>query len=228
MSMTNRARVKMRNILFLVGIIPVILTFLFVAKVGLMLSAQAAGESAYDEGDHPKAGEKFEGNKSLNLLEPWLAPFNYGTTLFQDADYEGAIKEFEAALKKAPKDERCTVRNNIALAHEVIGDGLVEDDPQAAIDSWQAGRDVLAEGDCPDDNEDSKTIDERLKKKIEQQKEQQDKDQKQDPEDDKDKKEQEQKKKELEERNDKGREERKENRDFEDYPYSEREPGYQW
>src|SRR3546814_7259806 len=112
-----------------------------------------------------------------SLFEPWLAPFNHGTTLFQDTDYEGAIKEFEAALEKAPQDKRCTVRNNIALAHEIIGDGLVEDDPEDAIESWQAGRDMLAEGDCPDDNKDSKTIDERLKKKIEQQKEKQDQDQ---------------------------------------------------
>src|SRR3546814_1527025 len=120
--LTNRARAKTRNIRCVVRIIPMILTFLFVAKVGLMLSAQAAGESAYDEGEHPKAGEKFEGNKSLNLFEPWLAPFNHGTTLFQDTDSAGAIKAFEAALEKAPQDKRCTVRNTIALAHAIIGD----------------------------------------------------------------------------------------------------------
>src|SRR3546814_14741270 len=109
--------------------------------------------------------------------------------------------------------QTCALPIYIALANEIIGDGLVEDDPEAAIESWQAGRDMLAAGDCPDDNKDSKTIDERLKKKIEQQKEKQEQDQEQDPKDDKEKKEQEQKKKELEERNDKGREESKEKRE---------------
>ncbi|MDT0201115.1 tetratricopeptide repeat protein [Nocardioides sp. AE5] len=230
--MTNRARAHTRNILFAVGIVPAVLVLVFVTKVGLMLSAQAAGDSAYDDGDYTKAGEEFDANTGTNIFQSWIAHFNRGAALFQAEDHEGAIASFEKALANVPDDKECKVRINIALAHEAIGDGLVETDPQGAIDRWQSGRDVLAEGECPDRDEDAKTVDERLKKKIEQeqkkQEEQQDPDEN-DPEEEKKKQEEEEKKKqELEERNKQGREDRKDLEQYEEYPYEERQPGYSW
>lgn len=215
----------MRNRLFIIGILPIIVALLFITKVGLMLNAQADGDSAYDEEKFAAAGEKFEGNTSLNFLESWIAPYNHGTALYRNADPEGAIKKFKTALADVPEKKECMVRVNIALSHEVIGDGVAETGREVAVESWQAGRDVLAEGDCPDNHENSRVVDERLKEKIEQK---QDEQEPEEEPDEKDKEEQEKKKKELEERNQQGRAERKENQNYEDYRFTDRGDQYRW
>ncbi|WP_156388614.1 MULTISPECIES: hypothetical protein [unclassified Nocardioides] len=233
---TNPARRRWRNRLFLLGIVPLLAALLFVTKVGMMLSAQADGQSAYDKDKFSKAAKAFGDNASLNVMEAWISPFNEGAAKQRDEDYDGALEKYDDALKDVPDDKECTVRINIALVHEVLGDTAAEKpDGEAALKSWQTGRDALAEADCPTDagerTDDAKAVDERLRQKIEQEKQKQQENPPPPKKDDKkEKKKQEKLKKQkekLEKRNDKGRVDRKKSQDFEDYDYDS-DPGYEW
>ncbi|WP_067439689.1 hypothetical protein [Nocardioides jensenii] len=274
---TNPARRTWRNRLLLIGLLPLVLAVLFAGKVGLMLSAQAAGDDAFGKDDFAKAAREFAGNGSLNVMEPWIASFNEGAARHQDEDYQGALSSYDAALEDVPDDEECTVRINMALAHEALGDAALEaggsgeasadgtadgvafssgaapdegsdsgsdegaeDEPaEDPIKQWQAGRDVLAAGDCPTDSgrgddqtKDAAAVDERLRQKIEQQKQKQEQDpqekKKQEKQEQQKKEKQKQQKQKLDKRNEKGRAQRQKTRDLEDYQYGDSEPGYEW
>ena len=234
--MTTNPRATRRNQLFLWGLLPALVLLLLAGKAGLMLRADAAGRAAYASGEYGAAHDRFDANRSLNVLEPWKAPFNAGTALYREAEHEGAVAAFEAALDAGPGEDECTVRINLALTHEAIGDAAAEaDEEPAARDAWTAGREVLAAGDCPTDagrgpeqSAVAATVDARLADKLgdpppEQQTEkEEEKDQQQpDPE-------QQKKQKQVEERNKQAREGRQENEDLEDYPVEEWSEDYQW
>ncbi|MDN5893159.1 MAG: hypothetical protein L0H93_03950 [Nocardioides sp.] len=219
-------RTEKRNRLYVWGIVPSILLLVFATKVLLMFGAQSGGESAYSAQRYDDARSEFAGNRTLNAIERWRAPFNEGDARFGSEDYDRAIMDFEAALKHAPADQRCVIRVNIALAHEEIGDAAKEDqNTLAAIEAWRAGREVLAEGEC--DTEDSRSTDERLEQKVrsedadEKKQKPQKKKQKPDPE-------RERKKEKLKERNAEGQAERKDSQELEDYPYQPDQPEYSW
>lgn len=183
-------RPHQRRALFLAGILPAVLALAFGLKVTLMLQANAEGRDAFDRGDYDGAQAAFADTRALNWLESWVAPFDEGTAHHAEGRYDAAIPDYEAALEHVPEREECTVRINLALAHEAIGDRLAEEmDSEAAIDSWQTGVDVLAEGGCPDESgrgeeqtRDAETLDERLRQKIERQEQQQPEEQPQPPE----------------------------------------------
>ena len=150
--MTANPRAARRNQLFLWGLLPALVLLLLAGRVGLLLRADAAGRAAYASGEYGAAQGRFEANRSLNVLEPWKAPFNAGTALYRDEELAAAVDAFEAALDAGPGRDECTVRINLALTHEAIGDAAAEaDDEPASRDAWTAGREVLAAGDCPTD-----------------------------------------------------------------------------
>ena len=175
------ARPRLRRVLLLSGIVPALLVVAFLVKVLLMLHDNAAGRDAFDRGDHDGAQASFAENRTLNLLEQWVAPFDEGTAHHAEAEYDAAIADYRAALEDVPLREECTVRINLALAHESVGDARAEQqDREGAVDAWQAGVDVLAEGGCPEESgrgeeqtRDSQAVDERLRQKIEQQEQEQ-------------------------------------------------------
>ncbi|GAA4812907.1 hypothetical protein ACFQ0K_05085 [Nocardioides caeni] len=176
MTSTN-PRSGLRTILVLAGILPTLIVLAFAVKVGLMLRADAAGRDAFDRGDHDGAAADFHGNRSLNWLEPWIAAFGEGASWHADGDPGRAIGSYEKALEDVPDAEECTVRINLALAHESVGDTFLEDqDTEAAVESWQAGLDALREADCPTDagrgkeqSEDAAAVEKRLEEKLQQQ-----------------------------------------------------------
>ena len=183
MSAPDRRRT--RNRLFLLGLRPAVLALLFAGKVGLMTLQQARGEEAYDAGRFVGAAERFAGNDRLNLMEPWLAPFNQGTARYRADDPWAAVELFRRALPDTPPEHECTVRTNLALSAERIGDMAAEQgDRELAVQAWRAGRSTLAEGEClvaSDDAdegdraarrvsgaqaEDARTVDRRLREKL--------------------------------------------------------------
>lgn len=167
---------RLRRTLLLAGVLPAILSLAFGLKVALMLQDNAGGRDAFDRGDYDGAQVAFADTRSLNWLESWIAPFDEGTAHHAAGEYDAAVPDYEAALEHVPHREECTVRINLALAHEAIGDQHAEEmDSEAAIDSWQTGVDVLAEGGCPDESgrgeeqtADAETLDERLRQKLQQ------------------------------------------------------------
>ncbi|HWJ68171.1 MAG TPA: hypothetical protein VNT31_15975 [Nocardioides sp.] len=169
-------RARLRRTLLLAGLAPALLVLLFGLKVVLLLQGNAAGRDAFVRGDYDGAAEEFAGTRSLNWIEPWVAPFDHGASLHAHGSYAEAVTAYGTALEDVPEKEECTVRINLALAHEAIGDEQAADqDVDGAIESWQEGVDVLAEGDCPADSgrgeeqtEDAEALDRRLREKIEQ------------------------------------------------------------
>lgn len=170
-------RPALRRTLLLAGILPALLVLAFGVKVGLMVQHDRDGRDAFERGDHDGSQREFAANRSLNLLEPWVAPFDEGTAHHVEGQYDAAVLDYESALDDVPEREECTVRINLALAHESIGDALAEQrDPEGAVESWEAGIDALADGGCPqssgrgeDQTRDAETLDRRLRSKTEQQ-----------------------------------------------------------
>ena len=234
--MSTNPRAARRNQLFRWGLLPALVLLLLAGRVGLVLRADAAGRAAYASGKYGEAHDRFAANRSLNVLEPWKAPFNAGTALYRDQELEAAVDAFGAALDAGPKPDECTVRIDLALTHEAIGDIAAEaDDDPAARDAWTAGREALAAGGCPTDagrgpeqSAVAATVDARLADKLgdpppDQQPEEQEDEEKQDQDPEQQKKEQQ-----IEQRNQEAREGRQENKDLEDYPVEDWDEDYQW
>lgn len=228
-------RTRLRMILVLAGILPTLVALLFAVKVVAMLSHDRDGRSQFDDAEYVGAADEFSANGSVNWFEPWIAAFDEGAARHADSDLEGALERYAAALEDVPADEECTVRINIALADETLGDIALEaGDGDEATSWWQAGIDALAEGDCPTDSgrgkeqtEDAAAVDKRLREKLQQQQQQQQDDQQQQqddqqqtPEERREQRQQERKERRLEERNDDAIE------DEQDYEESDRDRDY--
>ncbi len=168
-------RGALRRTLLLAGILPALVVLAFGLKVAFMLQGNADGREGFELGDYDGAVEEFAGTRRLNWLEPWVAPFDEGTAHHAEGQYDAAILAYETALEDVPAREECTVRINLALVHEAVGDTALESGARdQAIESWQRGVDVLAAGGCPADSgrgreqtEDAAEVDERLRAKIE-------------------------------------------------------------
>ena len=52
----------------------------------------------------------------INYPQPYVAHYNKGNNLYYAYDYDGAIAEYDEALKTTPKQLRCAVYNNQAQA----------------------------------------------------------------------------------------------------------------
>jgi len=225
-----RDRARLRRRLFLAGLVPLLVVLLVGLKVGLMLGHDRDGRAAFADGDYPGARSSFADNAGLNVLETWVAPFDEGTALLADEEYDAALGRLEAALDHVPDEERCTVLVNVALAHEGLGDAAVSQDQDlaTATEQWEAGRAALASADCPTDagrgEEQSATataVDDRLAGKLDAD------DEEEQPQDQPDQEqppppspEQAEKEKKLEKRNQQGQEDRRDQQEYEEY-----EPG---
>ncbi|MCX6402247.1 MAG: hypothetical protein NTX33_20220 [Propionibacteriales bacterium] len=169
----NRRR---RRVLLLAGILPALLVLALTGKVALMLHNNTAGREAFDRDDFNTAVAEFTDNQRVNWFESWITAFNEGATLHADGAWPDAITAYEVALEDVPERDECTVRINLALVHEAVGDALQEDgETDEALIAWKIGIDVLAAGECPTDagrgeeqTDDAAALDERLRNKVEQ------------------------------------------------------------
>ncbi|KAA1419076.1 hypothetical protein F0U44_11485 [Nocardioides humilatus] len=233
-------RARVRLVLVVAGIVPLVLALGFATKVLVMLSHDRDGRSSFTDGEYLAAAGEFSSNGSLNWFESWVSAFDEGAARHADGDLAGALVLYEKALADVPRKQECSVRINASLAHESLGDAAAEDsNTDEATAQYQAGIDVLAEGGCPTDagdqeqTDDAAAVDERLREKLEQQSEQSDKPDKngqQDPQDGQqddgptpEERRQQRKERRLEERNDDAIEEQQEyddsniDRDFSQY-----------
>lgn len=141
----------MRTVLLLAGIAPALLAVGLVLKVGVMMTHDDVGRGLFDDGEYTAAAEEFAANRSWNWFEPWVAPFNQGAALHADGDHDAAIAHYRTALDAVPEVDECLVRTNLALAHEALGDIAQQGPPPdipAAIEDWEAGLQVLVDGEC--------------------------------------------------------------------------------
>ena len=142
-------RRRWRRRLLLAGLLPLLLAVAFAGKVAVMLVADDAGRTSYAAGDFEEARASFATNALLNVLEPWVSPYDEGTARYRLDDFAGAVRLLAEALETVPPEEECRVRINLALAHESLGDAAVAGgDLETARGQWRAGATVLREGGC--------------------------------------------------------------------------------
>ncbi|WP_134739916.1 hypothetical protein [Nocardioides sp. 503] len=143
--MSNPNRRRARNRLYLVGVLPALLMLLVSGRIGLLLVEEAQGLSAFDSEQYDGARGDFAANQLLNPFEQWIAHFDEGASLHRDEELDEAVDAYERALDEdVPPEWECRVRNNLALAHEQLGDALVEERGKlAAEDEWLIAREVL-------------------------------------------------------------------------------------
>lgn len=213
--MTGRRR--LRRALWRAGIVPGVLALVVLGKVLVMMSHDEEGRAAFADTRFDRAAEEFAENRSWNWFEPWVAPFDEGAARHANEQYDVALDHYQTALETVPESEECTVRINLALVHETLGDRAATTSPpnrNEATAQWRAGIQALAEGDCPrasgrgpEQTEDAAEVDRRLRQKLQQQRQQQQDDQQQPPQPPPDQ--QTPQEEELEERNEEGREDRR-------------------
>ncbi|GAA4076645.1 hypothetical protein ACFFOS_16630 [Nocardioides kongjuensis] len=225
--MTNPRR-RLRVVLLLAGLVPVLLVAAYALKVTLMLQANASGRDAFDRGDLDGAAAEFAGTRTLNWFESWVAAFDEGASEHAQGRYAEAITAYRDALEDVPHRDECTVRINLALAHEAVGDAAAESGAtEDARSAYQAGIDVLAAGRCPQDSgrgeeqtADAGAVDERLREKLEQNQDQpqqpQDQQPPQQPQQPGDPGESDPRRDRLQEQNDRGADQRHEDQDLYD------------
>lgn len=212
---------RMRRRLLLIGILPSALALIFAILVFVMLDHQRTGQDRFATGDFDKASSAFADAGSLNPFQDWVTAFDRGAAKHAGGELDQAIDLYESALPDVPKSEECTVRINLALAHESVGDAAAEkDDLDDARAAWTAGIKVLRDGGCPTDagrgekqTEQAAGVEKRLQEKLSSDDGKKDdsskKDKKQEQQEKKEKKEKAEKERKLEQQNNQGQERRK-------------------
>jgi len=158
-------RIPRRNQLLALGAIPAVVALLLLLDVVLQLRANHEGRSAYDDKAYADAEQAFLDASGVGLPESWVAPFNAGAAAYQDGQYADAAGHFEAALDDVPDDRECTVRVNLALSHEALGDQLRKQGrPQQSLEQFHVGRTALDAGGCADGE--GQSVDDRLAARI--------------------------------------------------------------
>lgn len=143
-------RARLRRWLYLAGLVPLALALAFGLKVVVMGHHDQAGQRAWSVDDPAAAMEQWTGNRFLNVLQPWIAPFDTGNAAYGMKDWDRAIGDYRDALDKAPRKEQCTVRINLSLTQEAVGDEAAEGgDLGAARSAWSDALATLNAGRCP-------------------------------------------------------------------------------
>jgi hypothetical protein len=121
-----------RRLMLLRGIFPSVIALLVAGHLWLLVHGNGSARGAYDDKQYSDARTGFEGAKDLGVLQPWVARFDAGTAAYQDEDFRGAAKLFQAALSDVPDEHECDVRVDLALAHEATADKAAKDESRAA------------------------------------------------------------------------------------------------
>lgn len=144
-----RSRRRLRRALMLLGLVPLLATLLLGLKVAIMLQSNQTGRDDFGAGRYDEAAGAFRDSQVVNVLEPWVASYDLGTTLYLQGEYDAARLQLEAARDVAPGDQQCRVRVNLALADEALGDGqLADGNLAAAQQSWFYARVELRTKKC--------------------------------------------------------------------------------
>ena len=164
---------RRRRLKYLLWSLPVVVALLYVAfrLIGVTVGNTIALD-AFDSGRYESSAEKWRSLQDETVVEPYVPWFNRGDASAAQEKYTDAIDDFERALELAPKEQKCTVRVNLALGWEKLGDAYAAGGFfQGAVLLYQAAEAVIAAGpECtpPDQSgEQLQQADERVKEKIE-------------------------------------------------------------
>lgn len=124
---SNRRRRRIRLWIGL-GTLPLTLAaLLFVGKLLSMYAFAHQSISSYMADDYAGAESSARGQEFLNWFEPYRAPFNVGTALAGAEELPESRAKFEESLSLATGLEVCSVRINLAIVIERMGDAARSD-----------------------------------------------------------------------------------------------------
>ena len=123
----NRRRRSIRRWVA-IGTLPLTLAaLLFVGKLLSMYAFAHQSISSYVVDDYAGAESAARGQEFLNWFEPYKAPFNVGTALAGSEKLPESRAKFEESLSLATGLEVCSVRINLAIVIERMGDAARSD-----------------------------------------------------------------------------------------------------
>jgi len=124
---SNRRRRRIRRWIA-IGTLPLTLAaLLFVGKILSMYAFAHHSISAYVADDYAGSEASARGQEFVNWFEPFKAPFNVGTALAGSEQLPEARAKLEESLELATGLEVCSVRINLALVIERMGDAARAD-----------------------------------------------------------------------------------------------------
>ncbi|MCS3442941.1 hypothetical protein [Microbacterium phyllosphaerae] len=124
---SNRRRRLIRRWIA-IGTLPLTLAaLLFVGKILSMYAFAHQSITSYVADDYAGSESSARGQEFLNWFEPYKAPFNVGTALAGSEKLPEARAKLEESLGLATGVEVCSVRINLALVIERMGDAARAD-----------------------------------------------------------------------------------------------------
>ena len=113
----NRAR-RARRATIGVTVLLVAVLVLAACRLAGVLIFDWLGNGAFNSQQYAQAEQYYGANMKLNVIEPWIASYDRGTSRAAASNYADAKKDLRAALDMAPQEQKCRVGMNLVWTLE--------------------------------------------------------------------------------------------------------------
>ena len=113
----NRAR-RARRATIGVTVLLVAVLVLAACRLAGVLIFDWLGNGAFNSQQYAQAEQYYGANMKLNVIEPWIASYDRGTSRAAESNYADAKKDLRAALDMAPQEQKCRVGMNLVWTLE--------------------------------------------------------------------------------------------------------------
>ena len=113
----NRAR-RARRVTIGVTVLLVAVLVLAACRLAGVLIFDWLGNGAFNSQQYAQAEQYYGANMKLNVIEPWIASYDRGTSRAAESNYADAEKDLRAALDMAPQEQKCRVGMNLVWTLE--------------------------------------------------------------------------------------------------------------
>ncbi|MBD8080337.1 hypothetical protein [Cellulosimicrobium arenosum] len=156
----RKARVRRRT-WWLVGTMPLVVVLVVLGvRLTFLAPIASSAKDDYDASDYQGAETSYEGQKTMNIVDPWKAHYNAGTAGAATQDswalYDATSSlhtAYELAHDESP-EVRCMIQTNLSLTYELTGDSDLAYSQDAAAE-LEAVEDALAAREAGQDYDES-------------------------------------------------------------------------
>ena len=113
----NRARRARRATIGVTVLLVAVLVFAACRLAGVLIF-DWLGNGAFNSQQYAQAEQYYGANMKLNVIEPWIASYDRGTSRAAESNYADAKKDLRAALDMAPQEQKCRVGMNLVWTLE--------------------------------------------------------------------------------------------------------------